>query len=111
MIEIKIKLPHASIHLKNRGHCCRNVRVVAMHREYHRRVNFCENPDHNIVVLFYYAIFKVFPTLWRCFFLNIGAIGLNFSTHNQFGLKFKFTKFSLNLVAMVTKKTRWPSWI
>ena len=45
------------------------------------------------------------------FFLNIGAIGLNCSTHNQFGLKFKFTQFSMNLVAMVTKKTRWPSWI
>ena len=38
------------------------------------------------------------------FFLNIGAIDLNFSTHNQFGLKFKFTQFSMNLVAMVTKK-------
>ena len=36
--------------------------------------------------------------------LNIGAIDLNFSTHNQFGLKFKFTQFSMNLVAMVTKK-------
>ena len=38
------------------------------------------------------------------FFLNIGAIDLNFSTHNQFGLKFKLTQFSMNLVAMVTKK-------
>ena len=38
------------------------------------------------------------------FFLNIGAIDLNFSTHNQFGLKFKFTQFSMNFVAMVTKK-------
>ena len=51
-------------------------------------------------------------TLWRLrcllplevFFLNIGATDLNFSTHNQFGLKFKFTKFSMDLVAMVTKK-------
>ena len=49
-------------------------------------------------------IFKVSPTPWRCFFLNIGVIDLNFSTHNQFGLKFKFTQFSINLVAMVTKK-------
>ena len=38
------------------------------------------------------------------FFLNIGAIDLIFSIHNQFGLKFKFTQFSMNLVAMVTKK-------
>ena len=38
------------------------------------------------------------------FFLNFGAIDLNFSTHNQFGLKFKITQFSMNLVAMVTKK-------
>ena len=38
------------------------------------------------------------------FFLNIGATDLNCSTHNQFGLKFKFTKFSMDLVAMVTKK-------
>ena len=48
--------------------------------------------------------FKVVPTPWRCFFLNIGAIDLNFSTHNQFGLKFMITQFSMNLVAMVTKK-------
>ena len=40
------------------------------------------------------------------FLLNIGAIDLNFSTHNQFGLKFKFTQFSMNLVAMVTKKNK-----
>ena len=38
------------------------------------------------------------------FFLNIGAIDLNFSTHNQFGLKFKLTQFLTSLVAMVTKK-------
>ena len=38
------------------------------------------------------------------FFLNIGVIDLIFSIHNQFGLKFKFTQFSMNLVAMVTKK-------
>ena len=55
---------------------------------------------------------RVSPTPWRCFFfLNIGVIDLHFSTHNQFGLKCKFTQFSMNLVAMVTKKTRWPSWI
>ena len=41
---------------------------------------------------------------FEVFFLNIGAIDLNFSTHNQFGLKFKFTQFSMNLVAMVMKK-------
>ena len=46
----------------------------------------------------------VSPTPWRCFFLNIGVIYLHFSTHNQFGLKCKFTQFSMNLFAMVTKK-------
>ena len=50
-------------------------------------------------------------TPWRCFFLNIGVIDLHFSTHKQFGLKCKFTQFSMNLVANVTGKKRWPSWI
>ena len=36
-------------------------------------------------------------------FLNIGAIHLYFSTHNQFGLKFKLTQFSMNFIDTVTK--------
>ena len=47
-------------------------------------------------------LFSSYPL--AVYILNIGAIDLHFSTHHQFGLKFKFTQFSMNLVAMVMMK-------
>ena len=42
----------------------------------------------------------MYPTPWMSHvcFLNIGDIHLYFSTHNQFGLIFKLTQFSMNFI-------------